>query len=462
MGIARALALLLPAAVVLFFFDLGSRVFSTNDETRFPLLARDILARGDWLLPHLNGAVYLNKPPLYAWLIALASRPGGAVTQTTAALPSLIAAVGVVVLAWWIARRLFDPAAGLVAGLVAATMYGVFTLARVPMPDMVLCLAFTGAIAAFVAADLDGSRRGLVAFYGLVGLAFWTKGPAGLLPLGVVFVSVLATTGRRDLGRFASAPGIVLLAFLITAWWRLGAGAGREAFTEGVVQRDMLRWYLPSGGARWRALTEPFVQTATILLPWVVVVPFAIWSAVRSRGTDPRRGRRAALLLVWAAVVFVGIGASREQRMRYYLPLCPPVAALVGAWYAALPGRRRAAVFALAWLGATGGLVAWHASAGARHNAATDLSGIAVALRRAPGPLYAVEAPELVFAFYLDMPVALLPGGRQLEQHLGQTRAGYLVVADRMLPGREGGAPSRPVVASGLVGGRRFSVVGSE
>ena len=98
-------ALLLAASAALLFFDFGRRVLATNDETRFPMLARDILARGDWLLPRLNGAPYLNKPPLYAWLIALGSRPGGAVTQATAAVPSLLAAVGVVLVTAWLGRR---------------------------------------------------------------------------------------------------------------------------------------------------------------------------------------------------------------------------------------------------------------------------------------------------------------------------------------------------------------------
>ncbi|HWM75940.1 MAG TPA: glycosyltransferase family 39 protein, partial [Methylomirabilota bacterium] len=62
-------------SAALLFFDFGAHVLSTNDETRFPLMARDILARGHWLLPEINGAPMLNKPPLHAWLIALAAWP---------------------------------------------------------------------------------------------------------------------------------------------------------------------------------------------------------------------------------------------------------------------------------------------------------------------------------------------------------------------------------------------------
>ena len=131
-----------------------------------------------------------------------------------------------------------------------------------------------------------------------------------------------------------SVPGILLLLLSIAAWWLLGLGAGRQAFTEGVVRTDMLGWYLRSGGMSWRALTEPFAQTVTVLLPWTVVLPLAIWGALRAQPTDPEQSRPARLLLIWAGVVFVAIGASLQQRMRYYLPLCPPVAILIAAWCA--------------------------------------------------------------------------------------------------------------------------------
>jgi 4-amino-4-deoxy-L-arabinose transferase-like glycosyltransferase len=43
-------------SVVLLFFDFGARVLVTNDETRFPVMARDILAHGHWLRPEINGS----------------------------------------------------------------------------------------------------------------------------------------------------------------------------------------------------------------------------------------------------------------------------------------------------------------------------------------------------------------------------------------------------------------------
>ena len=40
-------------------------------ETRYAEIACEVLERQDWLAPHLNGSLYVNKPPLVSWLVAL-------------------------------------------------------------------------------------------------------------------------------------------------------------------------------------------------------------------------------------------------------------------------------------------------------------------------------------------------------------------------------------------------------
>ena len=47
--------LLAIGGAVLLFFDTGARVLATNDEARFPVMARDILATGRWFLPEIGG-----------------------------------------------------------------------------------------------------------------------------------------------------------------------------------------------------------------------------------------------------------------------------------------------------------------------------------------------------------------------------------------------------------------------
>jgi 4-amino-4-deoxy-L-arabinose transferase-like glycosyltransferase len=451
------LVVLLAVSTALFSFDFGARVFATNDEARFPMLARDILSAGQWVLPRLDGIPHLNKPPLQAWLIALASWPTGTVTQSTAALPSLLAALAVVLVTYWIALRLFQPRAALIAGLTVLTTEGVFTFARVPMPDITFCAATTAAMAAFVATEFSTHRWAPIAFYGFVGMAFWTKGPAGLLPLAVVAVYLGITYGWMGLRRLISAPGIVLLALAVSSWLALIVKASQTTqVLHEVVIADLLLWYIPTTGWSWHQIFQPPLQALTIFLPWSVLLPAAIWVAARSR--ERANARQVRFLMLWLGVEFLLIAVAREQRMRYYLPLCPPAALLVATWVERLRFRHRALALACAWLLVVGGGLTFGSYTRARHNAATDLHEASRELSQATR-VYAVKAPQLVFAFYLEQPVTALRNPEEFERRLQDGHGGDLIVAERAV------SPSFRerfhTVATAVIGGRRFCIVRS-
>src|SRR5262245_5425629 len=95
LGVGRAVLGIL-VAVVLVATTVGQHVIATSDEARFPLLARDMMTRGVWFEAYVREKLFREKPPLYPWLIAIFSRPGGAVTETTAQAPVVLAAIATV------------------------------------------------------------------------------------------------------------------------------------------------------------------------------------------------------------------------------------------------------------------------------------------------------------------------------------------------------------------------------
>jgi 4-amino-4-deoxy-L-arabinose transferase-like glycosyltransferase len=54
-------------ALVLFLPALGERALWNPDEGRYAEVAREMRVLGEWALPHLNGEVYAQKPPLLFW-----------------------------------------------------------------------------------------------------------------------------------------------------------------------------------------------------------------------------------------------------------------------------------------------------------------------------------------------------------------------------------------------------------
>jgi 4-amino-4-deoxy-L-arabinose transferase-like glycosyltransferase len=449
----RWLAILIAVSTVLLFFDFGARVYTTNDETRFPLMARDILRHGHWLQPEINGAPMLNKPPLHAWLIAIAAWPTGAVSPRTAQLPSLLAALGLVAVTSWIGARLFNPATGVAAGLIVVTTAGVFSLARSPVPDMVLSLAVALAIVAFVMAEFDGRPRALIAFYVLVGVGFWVKGPAGFLSLGVALVYELIAYGWAGPRRLVSPTGIGFLTASVAGWGWMASSTGGAAFVDEVLTQDFVLAYFTSGPWGRGGLLHAFGQALSILLPWTILIPAALWASVRSRDTAHRR--ETYLVLAWLAAVFVLVAVSHRQRWRYYLPLCTPTALLAALWLAKLQWPRRTQAFAAAWLVVAAALVTGQVTMMVRQARSTDWRQIAAEATKARGPLFALDAPEIVFAFYLDAPVLVATDYAAFAR---RPEATDLLIPTRKL--RDLPQPSElREVADGRVAGQGFTLM---
>ncbi|MGB6599312.1 MAG: glycosyltransferase family 39 protein, partial [Candidatus Acidiferrum sp.] len=114
-------------------------------------VARTMLASGDWVTPRLDGVIYLEKPPLYFWPIAISYRIFG-VHDWAARIPFAVCAMA---LAWLTAAMgiwAFGKRAGFYAGLCIATCIGLFLFTRVLIPDVMLVFTVALAIWAFLRA----------------------------------------------------------------------------------------------------------------------------------------------------------------------------------------------------------------------------------------------------------------------------------------------------------------------
>jgi 4-amino-4-deoxy-L-arabinose transferase-like glycosyltransferase len=112
------LAVFVVTALVL-TIDLGGQYVWSKDEARGGLVAREMLERSHWLIPHIGGQVYPDKPPLFHWLVALSSPRG--VTEWSLRLPSVLAAAATVALTYAMGARLAAPLTGLAAAAILAS-----------------------------------------------------------------------------------------------------------------------------------------------------------------------------------------------------------------------------------------------------------------------------------------------------------------------------------------------------
>jgi len=205
------------------------------------------------------------------------------------------------------------------------------------MPDMLLTFFITASLWMLWRMQ-QGARWAWVGFYGFVGLAFWSKGPGGFLPLAVAFAWAIVD---RSPGRWRALrlpAGVALLVLIVAPWPLIGLALHSPGLRRAVVQNQLL-WYLPQA-FRPGVVAEPIQNAFGILFPWVLVTPLVLveaWRRLRERGKE----RDAVfLLLVSSATMFVVIALSHQQRFRYYLPLVSPVALMVGWWVAGVIERK--------------------------------------------------------------------------------------------------------------------------
>jgi 4-amino-4-deoxy-L-arabinose transferase-like glycosyltransferase len=76
-----ATGLIMAMTLPLFLLGLGNRDIWIPLEARYALVAREMWEKGHWILPHLGGQVYPDKPPLLFWAIALCSMVASGVTE---------------------------------------------------------------------------------------------------------------------------------------------------------------------------------------------------------------------------------------------------------------------------------------------------------------------------------------------------------------------------------------------
>src|SRR3970282_2151025 len=81
-------------SLILYLPFLGSRDLWAPVEPRYGEIVRVMFAKGEWIVPTVNGNFYAKKPILYFWLALGFSSIAGAVSEWTLRLPSALSSVG--------------------------------------------------------------------------------------------------------------------------------------------------------------------------------------------------------------------------------------------------------------------------------------------------------------------------------------------------------------------------------
>src|SRR5438874_2052137 len=123
------------------------------DETdgQYAGAAREMLQRGDWLVPTNNGVPRLQKPPLVYWLTRLSLQIFG-VNEFAARLPNALATLAWIFATYLIGERIGGQKRGLAAATIFGSMLGLFLFSHRIMPEPFLATFVSLAVWCFLSA----------------------------------------------------------------------------------------------------------------------------------------------------------------------------------------------------------------------------------------------------------------------------------------------------------------------
>jgi 4-amino-4-deoxy-L-arabinose transferase-like glycosyltransferase len=323
-------------ALLLFFGALGSYPLLEPDEGRYAEIPREMLARGDFVTPRLNGVLYFEKPPLYYWLNAAAlSLPGR--PEVLGRLFGAFFGLAGVWLAWLLGRSVGGPRVALTAAIVLGSSPLWIALSRANIIDMTLTFFLSATLTCFWLAQAKergepGERLLWYGMFAAAALATLTKGLIGfVIPGAVIFFYLLFARRWRLLLRVPWLGGIATFLVVALPWHLLAARRNPDFLWFYFVHEHFQRY--ATSEAKRQAPSWFFVAILAIgLLPWSGVLPAA--ARLFGRGSGRLRDGLSeqpglVFLACWAGFVFLFFSASQSKLVPYILPAIPPLAVLI-------------------------------------------------------------------------------------------------------------------------------------
>ena len=337
---------LLPAILAAVYFAVmmpigADMILHYPDERHYAYGGARMVETGDWLIPRTpQGEIRLKKPVIPYWFSAAGFELLG-IGVPGFRLFWVLAASGILILTYALARGLGAPPAAALLAEVMIAANPVFLRAAInAIPDIPLTFFVTLAALGFVRilAAREPPAGGGWAWVAWIGMALAVLSK-GLLPIVLVasVLAYLAALDRAKLNAVLRPLPILAAVALVAAWYVYAAATYPQEFAAQFFGDQITG--NAAKGPWWVLAAFPGYLLVGIFsfLAWPLLLA-GLAVEKRPRLSPLAWPSPARLLAAWCAVVVVVFAFSDAIDPRYLLPVMPAFAALLAAGMAALDG----------------------------------------------------------------------------------------------------------------------------
>ncbi|MCL2458259.1 MAG: phospholipid carrier-dependent glycosyltransferase [Desulfobulbus sp.] len=335
-----ALLALLSLYLIAYLLPLGGRDLFVPDETRYAVIPHEMIDGGDWIVPHLNGLRYFEKPPLGYWLYAGALLLFGE-NNFAVRLPSALAVGLSALLIFFMVKKArlgqseaHSHSAPITASLVFLSCLAVFGTGTIALLDSLFSFFLTACIAAFYAATEarpgSAKEKGWLLMAGMFcGLAFLTKGfLAFAVPILALVPYLLWQRRYADILRMSWLP--IAIAVLVILPWALCVHLREPDFWNFFFWHEHIRRFAASDAQHKQSFWFFLLAIPGMVFPWTCMTPAAALGIKKLWREQPEWSGLLKLCLCWMIVPLLFFSASSGKLLTYILPCFPPFAILTG------------------------------------------------------------------------------------------------------------------------------------
>jgi 4-amino-4-deoxy-L-arabinose transferase-like glycosyltransferase len=331
-------ALIFAGALALHLMGTWILPLVDRDEPRFAEASREMLQRGDYVVPFFNNAYRFDKPPLIYWCQVASMKLFGE-NEFAARFPSAVAAALIAVLIFGFGTRVAGSAVGLKAAIVFTTSLQVLVHAKLAVADMAMvCFVTAGFWSGWELSrppeqnNQKQNRLWWWIFYLSLAIGFLAKGPVAWLPL----LAPIQAAWKRDGSwrQFKPVTGILIM-FAVIAIWAIPAllQTNGDFLRIGIGKHIIQRSVAPMEGHGLHGalgylvmLPLYFLTVFASFFPWSFFLPRLISSKFRADA----RGEIDNYLLLGIAATFILFTLVSTKLPHYTLPCFP----LLSLWLA--------------------------------------------------------------------------------------------------------------------------------